>query len=258
MEAQLNIGEVAAFKLDSALLIYTETGNRNRTAVTVHDVLHEPGKPPVLEAGQPVTYSAVESLAAALGRNLAANFLPANVLSVGFGQVAWWCPAARRRLWFKPDGRFDGGAIKDDSETARVMKLNGKFAQHPPLMFVARDRSLHVYALAENLRPDADTRLFKAPYWNLWEGGKLCEGNRKLAELPTPASIPAYEDGFFNSAFSHTNIKRVCNFPGGHAPLWKALVCEGKKYHTVEPKFWRKHLIKLELTVAKAITTTKE
>ena len=214
MNALLNLGETATFELKQALLIYEARGGRaagTTTAVTVHPV--EGG---VIRAGQAITYAAVESLASALGRNLAACYLPANVLSVSFGQVAWFCPAARRRLWFK--------VLADGHEK----RLNGRFAQHPPLVFIASAHGLQAFAVVKNERPQAGTRLYRAPYWNLWESGKMCAGNCKLADLPTPASIPAYEDAFFNSAFTHTNLKQICKHPKGHAGLWTVLA-DGKK-----------------------------
>ena len=256
MEASISIGELASFKLTKALLIYSaETrdgvfASKTQLAVTAHDINTKFAQP-VIEPGQPVTYAAVEALATALGRNLSAGFLPPNILSVGFGQVAWFCPAERRRLWFKPDGRFNGGPVKDDSETARAMRLNGKFAHHPPLLFIARDSGLSVFALAENRRPEAHTKIFRAPYWNLWDTGKLCEGNRRLAKFPVPASIPAYEDGFFNSAFSHTNIKKVCTYPGGHAALWQELA---KRKTAPDAKFWPRALVPLNRAVSDVIT----
>jgi|CZKV01.1.fsa_nt_gi PRTRC genetic system protein B len=145
MNALLHLGETATFELKQALLIYeARTGNGGNggraagttTAVTVHPV--EGG---VIRAGQAITYAAVESLASALGRNLAACYLPANVLSVSFGQVAWFCPAARRRLWFK--------VLADGNEK----RLNGRFAQHPPLVFIASAHGLQAFAVVKNERP---------------------------------------------------------------------------------------------------------
>ena len=96
MKGSVLIGEAATYELTRALLIYElksgSSGNAAATAVTVHDISHPANHGlPVIEAGRPVTYAAVESLASALGRNLAPCFLAANVLSVGFGQVAWFC-----------------------------------------------------------------------------------------------------------------------------------------------------------------------
>lgn len=253
MKAALQLGETATYTLKSALLVYE---SNDSTAVTVHNIVTHNGKP-VIEAGQPVTYGAIESLASALGRNLAASYLPPNVVSLGFGQVAWFCPGARRRIWFKADGRFDGTRQetgKELSDSQRSQKLNGKFVWSPPLLFVGGDRTLQVFALAQNARPGPDTPVYRAPYWNLWDRGHVCEGNRKLANLPTPASIPAYEDGFFNSAFSHTNIKKVCNHPGGHAGLWTEL---SKRKTAPDAKFWRANLVKLDKTVNQVITTAK-
>lgn len=258
MEASLHIGNSASYELKQALLIYEANHpgiNQSSVAVSRHDVEIRAGQP-VIAAGQPVTQAAVESLAAKLGRNLAACYLPPNVISVSFGQVAWFCAAGRRRLWFRADGRFNGGREeqgKELTDSQKSQKLNGKFAAHPPLLFIAREDGLHVFALAENRRPDADTPLFRAPYWNLWEGGKLCEGNRHLSRQPTVNSIAALEDGFFNSAFSHTNIPRVCAHPRGHAGLWTEL-CRQSGRQTIPEKFWRQNLVPLKTTVSKALT----
>ena len=261
MEASLNLGDSATYELKQALLLYeARTGvlSEARTAVSIHDVEIKEGRP-ILQAGQPITLSAVESLAAKLGRNLAACFLPANVISVSFGQVAWFCPAARRRIWFKADGRFNGGRTESEKElndSQKSQKLNGKFAAHPPLLFMARDTGLYVFALPDNQRPHEETTVLRAPYWNLWEDGKLCQGNRHLSKQPTVANIPSFEDGFFNSAFSHTNIARVTRHPHGHSGLWQEL-CARQGRTTIKPSFWKKNLLPLKTTVTQLLTCKK-
>ena len=39
-----------------------------------------------------------------------------------------------------------------------------------------------VFALRENARPSPDTRLYTAPYYNVWEDGAICVGNVSTPE----------------------------------------------------------------------------
>lgn len=259
MPAHVNVGDSTQYVLKQALLIYqaqNQYESSPATAVSVHDVVNLNGHP-TLGPGQPITRPAVESLAAALGRNLESGYLPANVVSLGFNQIAWWCPGAKRRIWFKPDGRFNGGREeqgREKTESMKTFKLNGKFVWHPPLLFIAA-RQLRVFALARNERPAADSPVYRAPYWNLWEDGGMCNGNRAMSSHTTPASIPGYEDAFFNSAFSHTNITRLCRHPKGHYGLWLDLSKARKQPDT---KYWQANLSELNGNLAKVLANIKE
>jgi len=233
----LNLGESMTYRLEKAILIYTGP------AATVHEV-DDDG---VIKPGQPISRHAIESLAQSLGKHLDGGWLPPNVVSLGFGAMAWFCPAGRRRIWFKADGRFNGGAKTEDADTPRVQKLNGKFAWHPPLLFTVQGSNLSVFALARNERPQAGTTLYRAPYWNLWESGAMCAGNRAMPEQPVPSKIPDYEKAFFESAFTHTNISRLCRYPGGHTALWQHLTTVRTK---PDHRFWQRSLVRLKGGVA--------
>jgi len=102
MKTHLDFGEAQIFKLREAILIY-RAGNQHQIAASVHPITMN-GQTPIIGPGQPVTRSGVEALATSLGRNLAACFLPPHVLSLSFGQIVWFCPAGRHRIWFKPVG----------------------------------------------------------------------------------------------------------------------------------------------------------
>ena len=131
MNTEGQFGSSSKFKLEHAILIYAAssdgTGDR-RLAATSHKVDFINHKP-VIIAGHPVTLEAVEQLATGLGHDVGDGLLPANILSVSFSRLIWWCPAARRRIWFNPDSN-----VKDKVE---LKKLNGRFACHPALMFIA-------------------------------------------------------------------------------------------------------------------------
>jgi PRTRC genetic system protein B len=261
MKTVLNLGQTATFNLQQALLIYERechhfTGKDPsiNTAVSVHPIILV-GKRPTIGPGQPVTIGTIQTLAAAVGKNMAACYLPPSVVSMGYGQLAWWCPAARRRIWFKADGRFNGGGTENHSETARVTRLNGKFVHHPALLFLSKGNTIAVFALAASERPGPNTPIYRAPYWNLWKSGVMCQGNRHVTDTATPSAIPEYEDAFFNSAFSHTNITKLCRFPGGHTALWEELA---KRKHAPDTAFWTANLHRIKSTVGTIITNELE
>lgn len=219
-----------SFKLKSAILIYQDESG---SAATTHDVAFYHGKP-VIQAGRPITVSALESLMVSLGRKSGVSFIAEQVVSLGLDRVVWWCAAGRRRIWFRPD--------RQEKKYDNLRKLNGKFVHHPPLLFIAGGRgaaSLRVYALAANQRPTPETHLWRAPYWNLDSDGGMCRGNIHLPTA-TPESIAAFEKAFFNSAFTHHNAgSLLTRHADGHDGLWKAL---SQRKSPPDEKFWSANL----------------
>ena len=213
MESTANFGSERKFELHQAILLYRENG-QSTCAATVHDVANRRNQL-VIEPGQPITLAGLEALAMSLGKQLENCMLPERVLSLSMSQMAWWCPASRRRIWFKP-----GTGVKD---AAMLRKLNGKFVQHPALLFIA-GRGLTVLALAADGRPTPTTRVYRAPYFNLSPQGVMCEGTAKLPQILSVNLIDQFEHAFFNSAFSHSNWGHmITRHPRGHAGLWSEM-----------------------------------
>ena len=238
MKAHIDIADSETeFKLTQALLVYTaESG---QCAVTSHSVSFE-NRQPVIQPGQPVTTANVEAVLRSLGKQQS-GYLPPNLVALGVDRMAWFCPAGRRRIWFKPSHAF---ADDKDKGKAKMLKaLNGKFVQHPPLLFVMA-HGLNVYALITNTRPTPTSRLWKAPYWNLSDG-HMCNGNLKLPEI-LPTHLAQFEAAFFNSAFTHSSDGTIVHHPQGHHGFWTELA---KRKTAPDLKFWIKHLVRTEETV---------
>jgi PRTRC genetic system protein B len=233
-------GQNRDFQLESAILVYADTGNRAQYAASVHDV-ELVDRRPVIKPGHPVTIQALEQLMRNLGRNVGAYFVPENLLSVGLDRMSWWCAAGRRRIWFKP-------SRQDDGKEKELKALNGRHVHHPPLLFVANARSLNVYALLRNERPRPDTIVYRAPYWNLSEG-HMCNGDLKLP-ICTPENIPGFETAFFNSAFTHSSAGALTHHAGGHNGLWLEL---SRRKTPPDAKYWQRHLVRTPHTVRHAI-----
>jgi PRTRC genetic system protein B len=221
MNAHPDFGTERTFKLSAVICLYREqnifNSSRETCAATIHEAATSNHKQ-VIGPGQPVTVEALESLAISLGRKLDSCLLPERVLSVSLARMAWWCPAGRRRIWFNPASKNEEGLVK----------LNGKVVAHPNLLFCAGGRrygGLRVLAMADCARPTLQTKLFRAPYWNLDGDGHMCEGNVKMPDIISPSMVDKYEKAFFESSFSHSHWgHQITTHPKGHLGLWQEMV----------------------------------
>jgi PRTRC genetic system protein B len=87
---------------------------------------------------------------------------------------------------------------------------------------------LKVRALLENKRPSSSTQLAVAPFWNLSESGQVCTGSMCRPAGASVSSIPEWEKGFYESAFTHANIGRITRHAGGFEGLWSSLADKRK------------------------------
>jgi PRTRC genetic system protein B len=214
MQVHISIGENHRFELREALLIY---GDRQRSFVTRHSVAHQKQGPPTLEAAQPLTLAFLECLARSLSGYSPAEILPENVLAKGDRMIAWWTPACRRQMFY-------------ENSEGKGTELNGQMFPQPPLVWLVENGDLRIRALAENKRPVAQTKLLVAPFWNLYDDGRVCTGTMRHPDGATAASIPEWERGFYESAFTHANVGRLTRHPGGFEGLWSELADKRKPF----------------------------
>jgi PRTRC genetic system protein B len=83
-----------------------------------------------------------------------------------------------------------------------------------------------VRAVASSSRPSPLTPMKTAPYWNT--DVRVCPGSMRVPDNSDIASIPQWEDAFFQSEFTHpASGVKLTNHPGGFIGLWRSLA--GKK-----------------------------
>ena len=183
-------------RLAAAVLIYGD--GKNGAYATVHAIEGE-GKKLRLEAGRPATRAACANLARALGEAATlSGFTPPALLYLGAQTIAWWRAPCRSRVFF---------AAPDDPKRPGVGKRNA-VVPHPGLVFAVTASGWHVAAVRGIGRPGPDTKLFRAPYFNVWKSGHICEGNVRLPERMSADMIADYERAFFDSNFTHPNDPR--------------------------------------------------
>jgi len=215
------------YTLKQAILIYQN--DQKACAASIHDVDTAGGS---ILPGQPVTMAALEALLTALGRGVGGGFIAPEILSAGLDTLIWWCPAAYRRIWFKPN--------HDSEESKRLRKLSGQHIWYPPLMFRAQPDSQSAFALAANERPRANTRIYKAPFWNLNEGG-MCNGDITMPAVATE-NISGFQSAFFDSAFTHNSQGGKLTFhPDGYVGLLEALA---KRKTKPDIAYWTSNLMR--------------
>jgi PRTRC genetic system protein B len=220
--------------LSRAIMLY----DRGSLALaTIHDVAKfDDGQPPTILPGRCLTRESLVAILGGLsGGPQAHEILPASVISSDALRLAWWVPSARRPIFFNTG----------DKEFNR--DVDGKNVRYPALLFVAKPGVLSVFALAKDERPGEKTKLFRAPFLNLYEAGNMCSGDTRLPGVVQSCDIPAWERSFFETRFTHSNLhgRELTKFKGGHNALWRAMV--------EAESFPGKALLPIETTLQEAI-----
>jgi PRTRC genetic system protein B len=217
MTAHVSESSPTALRLFGAVLLYRDA---QRVLARQHPVVIEKGNAPRLGAGSLVTGTMVDELLE-LSDRCALTYVPSNVVAVSRNAIAWFEPAYARTMYFKP------------SSDAAVAAFDGKSVPQPPLLLIAQNRSLDVFALAENVRPTLQTPLYRAPYWNVFEGrgnndGRVCLGSMALPDSVEPQGIGAWTEAFFASNFTHLTGGKRWLRAGTYAELLTAAVAANR------------------------------
>jgi len=147
------------------------------------------------------------------------GILGSNILHINpnkeKGAVLWHSKAQKRQLYFVENLDIPNG-----------------IAYVPPMIWYANKNSLTVYALVSDRRPTEKTPLYCAPFFNIYQDGKVCMGSVNI-NIKNSASIEeftlAWEDYFFNSYFSHL-LGNNSPIQGNCVNLWKELIQTGKPF----------------------------
>jgi len=208
-----------------ALIIHRKTGESHQSDYYIESYDMDDKGCPI--NGHPLSVRESNNLAKALqaGEKKAQGFLtpkglmPANVLHLNSGadgHVIWHTPPQAVKLLFTEN-----------------LDIPSKAANIPALVWKAGKASLQVFAVADTVLLES-TRLYYAPFFNLYNDGRVCMGNVRI-RIPNDCCleqfIELWQDYFFNSYFSH--------LIGGHEPvkgnivqLWQRLTATAEPFPT--------------------------
>jgi len=209
--------------LTQAILLYG-------SFATVHEIGTQKGQPVIL----PGTLATKEGVVAALRSILpkeerGTGLIPETLLASGVGHLIWWIPPSTRTLWFKSESV--GG------ERSASVPL-------PGLVMLTVANQWMVFAVKGKGRPRPDTKLYQAPFFNVWERGRICQGTARVPEGDSKLNPQCWEEAFFRSYFTHPNIHtRNGLVKGSASEFWKDML-DGKY-----TKFPEQKLVKGDFTL---------
>lgn len=142
------------------------------------------------------------------------GIMPDKVLHIDYskGQVVWYTSAQRQMLYFK-----ESIGLKEGE------------ANVPAMVWQATKTKLSVWALGNKgrTRPKGNEQLYKAPFFNIYDGGSVCMGSVETfagrREGGLEFFIAYWEAAFWNSKFSHLNID-ISPVNGNVVQLWERLL----------------------------------
>lgn len=206
--------------LTNAILLYksggSSTSRRDTAFASIHPVEEREGKP-LIGVGAPLSRAHLRQWTEALGRSVAPEILPENVLVSHPDVLAWWVPEQVRPGYFNLANKPAGLKALVERTTAPV--------PYPAHLFVATRSDLGVYALPASQRPTAETMVLHSPVLNVYTTGKLCWGNIPKPKVLTIAAIPEFERAVFDSWSTHPNLGQdlTVTGKGGLVRLWDDL-----------------------------------
>jgi PRTRC genetic system protein B len=240
-------GVAPRWKLASAVLVYQaeHAGNGEAGAyATVHGI-ESKGKKLALAAGVPATKEACAELARALGAaSTLSGFVPAELLYLGARSIAWWRRPAPATMYFDTTKDAAGDQQESKTHAGAIGKRSGRTPQ-PGLVFAVAPGHWYVYAVKGAARPAPDAPLYRAPYFNVWGSGEICTGNVRLPATLSTSALERYERAFFESEFTHPNVRageRLVRKPARLAPRAEVGERIFERWDGSSYTFWRELL----------------
>lgn len=152
------------------------------------------------------------------------GILPSNILHLNSndnGQVIWYNKPQKCPLLF-----------------VKSLDISNGTAYMPTLIFKATKTELSVYALKSNRRPTMNTKLYYAPFFNIYEDGSICMGTVDIQVKDANSLeefITLWEDHFFNSYFSHL-LDSYNPIKSNIVEFWQNQINTDKPFDTKELK----------------------
>jgi len=192
----------------SAIIVYKSGGDYSSSYyLETRDIVSK-GKQ--YEFGSPVPMSddKMKDIAAAYIKKASADMIFEGIIPEHFlyanhkassTVVIWWRKPQRKQL------NFSAG-----------LKIKGKpEVMLPATLYMVHNNQLYVFALMDGTRPVRSTKLYHAPFYNIYEGGHVCLGSAPVGRYKSKSfegEAERFERGFFMAEQNQVH-NRPCKTP---------------------------------------------
>ena len=145
------------------------------------------------------------------------GLLPKNLLYLKTDKNAyavWYTARQQVKLFFRQD-----------------LNIKSGMANIPALVWKATKNAIALYAVTDE-EITTETPLYNAPFFNMYDDGRVCMGNVRLEikkDCALEDFISLWQNAFFDSYFSHM-IQGYNPIKGNIVQLWKSLSDTGKPF----------------------------
>jgi PRTRC genetic system protein B len=190
------------------------------------------GKPTVL-APVPMDEDALKDIAKSYMKNNTfemnvggwmAPHLLYGVSNPGNTVVMWYRPAMKCNLNFSTALGMKGVDVASNT-----------VAEVPATLYVVKNNELFVFALMSDARPTAKTKLYQAPFFNIYTNGRVCLGSAKVGNQKAKTfelEAERYERGFYMAEQNGGQSGNACKTP--LVTLWPRLIKTKAKFPSKE------------------------
>lgn len=231
------------YEVSKAILVHRSAGGHAaRGFATIHDVSSPARGRPELQAGTLLGTAQLEQVLVGLNKEHALRFIEPHILAHNSNALVWWRPPGKARIWFNTDAASKDGEV--------LVGTRSGVTPHPGLVFAATAHGWYVWAVKGSDRPTPQTVLHQAPYMNVSDNGAICIGNASVPKGFHPSVAPGYEEAWWGSRFTHSNIqikRRLTRWKGGVHALWIWMLSARRR------TFPERALVPLKFTVADVI-----
>jgi len=153
-----------------------------------------------LENGK-YTFGAPQPLDKSTLKEIAATYMKKESFQMGFETLipdhilfTRIQPGALVVMWHRP------AQIKKLNFSASLNIKGESTVWIPPILYVVLNNNLYLFGLQADSRPNSKTKLYHAPFFNVYESGNVCLGTAPIGKYRAktfPGEAERYERGFF-------------------------------------------------------------
>ncbi|WP_347990298.1 PRTRC system protein B [Methylomonas sp. AM2-LC] len=216
---------------NKAILIHSASGietspaynPRSHFLASIHDFVFNEKNQSVIGTGQLLTENDLEQMLIDLldKKHMDNDFISPNIISMSSRHIAWTIAGKVRPMIFR---------LRGENKT---FKINVPW---PNMLVVARSSGqVAIAAIGNNRRPNANTKVYRAPLMNIYDDGRVCVGSAAIPDGVTQNHISEWESIIFDTAFSHINNQKTLNLTQKSKSAKNNGVSDKDHVH-----FWRK------------------